>query len=410
MDKGADVVVPDSFRITKMEKYGNAIETRDSIYSQAENSLYQPGQIVKFIFPSVHSDFRRSLFSFKVNGTVGTGGSYTRFDCATQGMSCIIERVRILFGSTSVLDINDYNLLDAIVKTTYNTNWVTGTGALLEGCGSTATRATNFADPTRTYMISLAHLVHLFDQPLPLLNVASAMSIEITLAPAAKCIESDHTGFTYNIIDCEYHYDYVGTTSAWDNYFKSFIINQGSYQIPYRGYQNYQQTFAASATTASSNLPFNFNAMLGLSLVMRNSADVADATVDNKLTTLNYNAVISSKIRLNNIYYPTDSSRSLQDLYYEYLKNFGKCYEDDVRGGATYGVSSFVDAYWLARHSEDNRENVLMNGLQTSGSGTSVVKQIEFGAGLAAEQLATYFAEYNDVLKIFPNGSVQHFM
>jgi len=165
------VVLSPELALTENFKLGGVLSRQD-VYQQAENNVYSPGQKVQFYLPSQVSDLRDHSVQFKITGTAyGAPATVTRF---VPGIAGIFNRLEILFGSTTVMDIVNVGLLKNIIRYGKSTNYQVQTGKLLEGTDpSTVDRNTEFANPNRVYAVNFN--IGLLNRIIPLAKIKSQL-------------------------------------------------------------------------------------------------------------------------------------------------------------------------------------------------------------------------------------------
>lgn len=402
--------LPKDIALQENFKYGGVISRQD-VYQQAEQTNYLPNQKMQFYLPSNMSDLREHTIQFKINGTAyGAPATFTRFE---QGISCIFNRLEILFGSTTVMDIVNPNLLKSIIRYASPKNYTDSTGKLLEGTGDATARNADFANAARVYAVNFK--CGLLNKVLPLNKVASQLVIRLTLADPLDCLVTDNvtgTAGTYQVIDPEFHYSVLVMSAEWNNLYDKLVKERGGINICYRTFSNFQSTNSLLTGVQNSQvvLPFRYSSLLSIMYVMRNSADLQNPLIEGKTTQFNFNNISGSRYKIDSVYYPTDTTRSVQDLYTEFLDTWNLGYYSDVLIGENYESTTFVQAQPLAKHIKDNRDiNGSINGLNTTSSGTSIVNEVRFSAGIPQAQEVNFWACHENVVKFLPNGSCQLF-
>jgi len=405
------VVLSPELALTENFKLGGVLSRQD-VYQQAENNVYSPGQKVQFYLPSQVSDLRDHSVQFKITGTAyGAPATVTRF---VPGIAGIFNRLEILFGSTTVMDIVNVGLLKNIIRYGKSTNYQVQTGKLLEGTDpSTVDRNTEFANPNRVYAVNFN--IGLLNRIIPLAKIKSQLIIRLTLAGAVDVLVTDNatgTAGNYEVRDAEFHYCALVMGAAWNSLYDSVVSKRNGFEICYRTYSNFQNTNALQAGTTNSQivLPYRYSSLLSICYIMRNSADIIDPLSDTKLTQFNYNDINTSRLKVNSTYYPLDNTRSLQDLYTQYADTFGISYYADTYAAISFGTSTFIQATSLMRHPKENRAiKGSLNGLNTVSSGTSIVTEVRFNSAIAATQQIDFFSEQEECVKFLPNGAIQYY-
>ena len=353
----SEVRVPPEIALQKEYKLGGVI-SRTDVYQQAEQSQYNSGQQIKIYLPSNVSDLREHTFQFRINGTAyGAPATFTRFG---QGISCIFQRLEVLFGPTKVLDIENIDVLKSIIRLNQPVNYTEGSGALLEGTSATAaTRNADFTNANRVYAVNFD--IGILKRILYLNKINVQMIIRLTLSQPERCLETDNvtgTAGDYQVLDPEFHYSALVMSQSWDDMYNRMVAESGGYKYTYRTYMNFQNTnaLAAGVSNAQIVLPFRYSSLVSVEYVMRNAADLNDPLTLGKNTVFNFNNINSARLKVDNVYYPTDAARSVQDIYTEYLDSQGICYYADVLIASNYTTTTFVRGTPLMKHPKDNRD------------------------------------------------------
>ena len=406
----SSVRIPPEIALQNEYVLGGVI-SRTDVYQQAEQAQYNAGQQIKINLPSNVSDLREHTLQFRINGTAyGAPATFTRFG---QGISCIFQRLEVLFGTQKVMDIENIDLLKSIIRYKAPVNYTEGSGALLEGTSATAaTRNADFLNANRVYAVNFN--IGILKRILYLNKINSQLIIRLTLQQPVYCLETDNIGGTagtYQVLDSEFHYSALVMSAEWDSMYDRLVAENGGYSYTYRTYYHFPSSnvLLAGSTNGQAVLPFRFSSIISIYYVMRNLADVDDATALGKQTVFNFNDVNQARLKVDNVYYPSDAARSLQDLYTEFLDTAGISYYADVLAATNYGTTSFIRGTPLMKHPKDNRDIYgSINGINTASSGTSVVCEIRTGTPIAATQQLDFFACFEAEVKFLPNGSVTY--
>ena len=135
--------------------YGGVLARVENYEAARPPSGYLPGQLCTIQMPIGMMDFRGHSLQFTIQGTPGTGATYTRL---SSDIRCIFKRLVISFGSKPVLDIMDYNVLCNILNNTKDVNWPGTFGKACNGVGSAAERNGWFTNVNKVYAIQLYDL------------------------------------------------------------------------------------------------------------------------------------------------------------------------------------------------------------------------------------------------------------
>lgn len=162
------------------------------------------GQTIKFILPaSGYLNPCETTLNFNVQVAAGTSAASGTLNLALQdNIQSIFRRVRILYGSLVLEDIQDYATLSRIITycTTPPRGIRNGVG-MFEGVGrfnrrlnyhrlpATTAGNTPVASTVRRYSIQLYAGLFMQRKLIPLKWMSSQLQIEIELAPANECIE-----------------------------------------------------------------------------------------------------------------------------------------------------------------------------------------------------------------------------
>lgn len=406
----SEVLAPAELALQKEYKLGGVI-SRNDVYQQAEQAQYNSGQQIKFYLPSNVSDLREHTMQFRINGTAfGAPATFTRFGA---GISCIFQRLEVLLGPTKIMDIENIDVLKTIIRYCKPVAYTEGSGAILEGTSATlATRNADFLDATRVYAVNFD--IGILKRVLYLDKLNVQFIIRLTLNQPNRCLETDNVGGTpgdYQVLDPEFHYAALVMSPQWNQRYNEVVNKFNGYKYTYRTYMNFQNTnaLAAGVTNAQLVLPFRYSSLVSVMYVMRNAADLNNPLILGKNTVFNFNAITSARLKVDNVYYPVDASRSVQDIYSEFLDSEDLDYYCDVFIATNYRTTTFVRATPLMKHPKDNRDIYgSINGLNTASSGTSIVSEIRTGAPIAATQQLDVFARFEAEVTFLPNGSVTY--
>lgn len=404
------LVAPAEISLKEEFRHGGVV-SRTDVYQQAEQSQYNSGGQIKFYLPSNVSDLRKHTFQFRINGTAfGAPATFTRFG---QGISCIFQRIEILFGSTKVFDCENVDLIKTIMRYCKPVAYTEGSGAILEGTtANAATRNADFLNADLVYAVNFD--LGILNRVLYLDKLNVQLIIRLTLNQPNRCLETDNVGGTpgdYQVVDPEFHYSALVMSEAWNNRYNQVVAERGGYDYTFRSIANLQDTsgLGVGVSNAQIVLPFRYSSLTSIMYVMRNAADLNNPLILGKNTVFNFNAINSARTKINNTYYPVDSARSVQDIYTEFLDSIGLSYYADVFIAANYRTNTFVRATPLMKHPHDNRDIYgSIQGLNTTTSGTSIISEIRTGAPIAALQQIDFFAVFEAKVTFQANGSVTY--
>lgn len=357
--------------LPKNLKYGNKVESSSAaaytsnIAPQNGTGPYGAGQTIIINIPTRNNlVLIGSESTLKFSLTVTNGGAnaadYIRLDRA--GASGVIERLRLYSGSNLLEDVSSYGLLMANLLSLQSSNAsVRGKMNITNGlrndniveCNTTAAAGTNvtsgraFICPggeklwsateanviaggatttARTYSISLLSILgSLGSQYVPLfaMTAGGPLRLELQLADGPNrfiCAQQDLTAFS--VSNVEYIGSFLELSDQSMQIINASLMGQPlQYVIP--SYRNYVFTQTLPNGGAQMNVPIaaKFSSLKSLFAVMRNSAQINNATFFPFSSTTyglsNYNLRIGSKI------VPAKSPASLTEFFTEACKAIG---------------------------------------------------------------------------------------
>jgi len=244
-----EVVVPWNARYSFPSQANKAVKITPRIPPK-NGSQFTPGQIIRVEFPAqgyvnpINTTFEFDVTLVGYTGAIGTGSQQTWFQ---NNIQSIFNRVRLLYGSTPLEDIMNYNLIVRSLTEWTSTNQngtidqvsiAEGIGGFCEGFqakdvsplpgaqhvrktfiqgfdtsgpnlvglvspysvpnkqsgGYTPVPTGNTSYSTRRYQVNLALGLLTQDKLIPVKFMASQLAIELTLETAAACIISNTNG------------------------------------------------------------------------------------------------------------------------------------------------------------------------------------------------------------------------
>ena len=363
--------------------------------------LGKTSTIMRFKFPSNCIDFSNSTLQFQIT-QAGTPGTYSRM---SQNISCIIYKMRILFGSQEIFLTENFNLLHSYLTLYNQTSWFTGLGQLYQGMGNSTYRNSE-TNSGNTYMLHFGPFVELLDRVLPLNLVNEQFIVELTLANPETCMETDYTNFSYSLTNVEWHYDTIQLEDNYNNLLKEKILSTEGLCIPFRNFQNYIDTSVTSGVLKPQiQLPYRYLALQGVISLLRNAANVASATVNDKFASyLGFSNFVNSVIRINNVLLPADRVNNTNEVLELNLQLFKKHYDDDV----------YIASNWPQYFSMDfplgqdlkGYDDEQLQGISAATSGFSIIHQFQLSSN-AVNLENQYFGINGACLRILPNGGVK---
>lgn len=394
---------PPPLGLEKELSYVGLLARNAAFVSFIPEGPYNAGQIAYVDFPNTMMDLRKAFLHFTVTGTPGTGSTYNRFNFDIRS---IIKRVEVLIGSRVVVDISNFNVLSNMLNNLMDVNLFSTVGQISGGTGSQAQRNAAFANST--YDVQMYHFnTSFFQSILPLQKLATNVRLRLTFANANECIETDGTNPTYVVSNLQFHYNVLIPDEKFNSLWDSKIRGDGIHWT-YETFSNFQTTnlLANGTNNATQILNYKFNSLLGVLMVMRDSANIYNFAANDKLNKYNYNGLNLFRLRISSQSYPIDPSRSIGDLYFALIETFGISARFPTYGSTNYGSSSFIAGVPLAKHTLENRDGADIGGLATV-LGTSILCDMGFSSPLDGNNTVDFFSIQHNTITFLPNGSIE---
>ena len=289
------VFVPPSLQF-KPVKQGLAAR-RVPVKWRAEQQTYSSNnnKLIRIILPNnALYDTRGGYLTFDVNLTV-TGGTYKRVHT---GIFSIFNRLRVLFSSTEVEDLRDYNRIYSALWEMINPTLTTSNLAMSLGFGTQADRD-NAGGTTTSYACPMFSGV-LNTELLPFDNVASGMVLELYLEDGTACIETDGTNPIITISNIVFHMERLELDAAYRSFIASYVRASGLTL----GFTTWERFTQALPGGTIQNITINSKAssVNGILNFLILSTDLNNTLVNNKFLTWlplslqQYNVLINGTI------------------------------------------------------------------------------------------------------------------
>lgn len=335
-----------------------------------------------------------SYLSFEAS-TSAPGAGFTRF---SDGIHTIFERLRITWGSLVVEDIEDVNLLTSMYyRMGASQDWKDSVG-IKYGFGTTGQR--NTAATTARYSIPLFSDFLKFSKDIPVGEVEVPLRIELTLAPAADCLESDQVNPTYTLTDVKLVVEMIDVDQSVAGQL-SQQVKTNSIHIPYRSFARYTENLTGISNQVKINSSHT-NVKYLLS-VMRVQANLSVATTIGKFDVYAFNGLTSVQSRINGRLHPQEAIEcrgGASELYQELLKvtKTGLLTHDYTSFAAAnlYGSSQSVIGLLMEAFESSGG---LVSGQDTSKNSANLELHLNFSGAPAATQLDTFVA-FDSVIKL----------
>lgn len=248
----------------------------------------------------------RSILTFD-QGFLNFGASCSASDGSpvffTQMISNLISRVRVLVGSTVILDQIDKNVFESFnYAFSRAPNYDATIGYSSQGIGTVVDRKSWASG--KTYMIPL-NLSLLTSEEFIMAN-NQGLIIEFYLAPATAVVCNDITTSPTAVLD------YLITNPRilcheviYQPDLQADLLAISPVIYNYVNYKSFTSTIVAGSSTFQYSIPIKVQSLRRIIAFMRPSANVNNPNmVDNLTTDFQYNDCVQYQLRVDNTYYP----------------------------------------------------------------------------------------------------------
>lgn len=219
---------------------------------------FTPGSTIRIDFPA--DNYLNCLnsvlqFDYFNDGLAGSAGAQARFNC---GGHSLIKRLRIMYGSLVIEDIQEYATLTRIfVESGMDQSYKTSAGQILEGFDQVA--GDTGVVVARTLCLNLFSGLLTCKKLIPLKWMAAQFTIEITLSSFGEAVYGNSalnsgllTGDTYRIENVNYIAEMLEFDSMYDTAFYAGLV-QGGVPLKFSSWH----FFPFSVTSTSQSYQIN---------------------------------------------------------------------------------------------------------------------------------------------------------
>jgi hypothetical protein len=390
----------------------SGVTRRKEVYANAQSTVVNPNQPIKFFIANdgetVANDYKDSTVNFFAPGVISSGtGTFCSYSQPT-GITCIFNKLEVQYGSVQVIQVLNYNLLFAmwLMSQPINT-WLT-TYNITMGCASTQTQANaDFLNAAKWYSVPIGKICELLDVTWPSGLVKDQLQINLYLEQASNCIQTDYTGqnATYSVVNAQFHYSELELSPALGAMLREKRDSTGI-SIPYSTYGNYETNGINGSTSIQNVLPFSYQRFTGMLCVARNSALVNLQSTVNKLGAFElYNQLQSTKLKINNQYYPNDKCYGPIELYNHFLESYDIDFNKDTYAGSSWTTQMQINLSCAQFQNHLVVDNNMITGLDVSTSSSTLIHEM-VTTGLPNTVLFDYYAQYIAMVVIGKGGSI----
>lgn len=351
--------------------------------------------------------------------TVGIIGSFV------PDIRSIISRMTVNFGSKTILDIDNWGLLQNVFNYTNDPLWNSYNGSVLVASDpSQANRQEYFTTPTKVYTCRLnlsTGIQSIFNKMLPLQKLGTQFTIYLYLSDPVYVISTNipvigSVAPSYTVNQVELHYITSTPTDGWNRKFDTMVRSNPGITFTYRTFDNQQDTstLIAGITSASKFLTFKYTSLLGLLIIFQPTGLSTTWNADNKMNYFYNPGVNLLRLKIGGQFYPTDSSTNDGDVFGRLLTMTGIGTQTPISAsqywnynGADPSFSTYIACCPISKHPNSIRRDnrIAITGLNTSVA-TSMQLDLGFSPALPANLTMNIWAYYESTIVINPNGSV----
>ncbi len=403
--KNFPVVIPDN---VKFHQAKVALQAKRTVIKiRAENQTYSSAnnQQIRIKFPNnALYDTRYGYFTCNLTVTA-TGGTYVRL---ANGAFSAFDRLHNIFGSSEIEDIRNYNELQNIVWNATVLPDVTGSiGVPNMGFGTQLQR--NGYAAGHNFVIPLYSGV-LNTELLPVHNVNAGLIIELFLANAVNCVETDGTNPVVVADNIIFYVERMDMDSAYTAFIKNWVATYGL-QIGFVSWERYVNSLN---TGTQQNITINNRASSvdGFYNIFVNSAQIANTTINDKFVNWTNPGLIQYNMLINGSIYPDEPIDTLTNnaaqAYCIYLRWLNKQRLDGAIDlqvpipAQFFNVNQFLFIMDMNPYPGQN----LIVPFSTLGNNATIILNLTFAAPIAANLQLNTWVRYYKQIAIYGNGMV----
>jgi hypothetical protein len=411
MSNVRSVIPQDLDFFSDIERLGGVLNSVDT-YENAQQNNISNGQIVHFFYTQSDAlDLRESFLRFQLQGNLNGSGTVGAFQ---NGISCVINRLRLLWGAETLIDLVNFNvvymnyLMSKTVQTFSNTFNI-----MMATSDNLATRQANFTNINKVYTVYLGWIATFLNKIIPIGAANQQLHLELTLETPSYCITSDSVNPTFQMLTPQFHYKKITYTEVYRNMLMNKLKTSGSISILFLNYSNYVQPVPAGTTFIQITAPWKYSRAIGYNVIARNSANISSLTQDNKFTIYdNANIIVNYRSKVNNDYYPQDAVNGNTESYDSYLEYHDLPYQIDTYAGTNWtsaDPSFYERCLNINQHPKHlNMDDFKIQGIDTSLGSSTWVDESKYSApGTAANQQWDFFVQFFSCVSIDMYGNIK---
>jgi hypothetical protein len=210
---------------------------------------FAPGSIVRIEFPA--DNYLNALNSVLALDITPTAVSPTYLRLQRQGAHCAIKRLRILYGSLVLEDIQEYSTLVRIfTEAGVQSDYFDSLGGILDGMYDTQTGGNALVgnnQPT-SYCLNLLSGLLTCKKLIPLKWMAAQLAIELTLGSGEETLITDGTNPSYSVTNVNFIAEMLEFDSTYDTAFYAGLV-QGGVPLKFSSWHYHTSNVVGSNTS-----------------------------------------------------------------------------------------------------------------------------------------------------------------
>lgn len=379
------------------------VQPRDGVTTYTVTQSSQ--QPLRFVLPnSYYANLHNIALRFSASITGGTTPSFNNL------ISCLFQRIRVLYNSTVLLDERNYNLKEMIYY--YATGSNNSNNDAWLGVGNQATRRTWASGSGREYiMYPFRNLCEDKLFPVPLLN--GNLYIELYPANPNTIIESATAVTNFVISNPVFIYDGIVPSQEYESQLIA-MMNAGKCQYLWKANNYYINPM--TSTNNQIRLPEVCKSLRKIYAIQRLGANIVDVSANNKLDNWAFNAVSQYSFKINGLVIPAEPvavSSNASEAYWNMLHAiYDHSQLDDpfeiFKNNTLISYSNYTTDKFLIAHQFDKYKaggaNSITSGLDLTQNSAGILMNVVMSA--TADNNAEVFIERDVVCVIGADRNV----
>lgn len=411
------VVIPEAIRF-RQSKSALAAK-RVPVKIRAENQTYSSNnnRQIRIMFPNnTLYDTRYGFLTFDLSITT-TGGTYKRM---ANGIFSAFDRLHIIYNSTEVDDLRDYNRIQNVIWYSSIDPDVTANIAQMPingtsggmGLGTQAERnvvgsgTTSYACPLYSGILNT--------ELLPVQDISGGMIIELYIGDPTSYVETDGTNPQVTISNVLFYVERLELDSDYMSFIKGYIATNGLQM----GFCTFERYINSLTTGAQQNLTINNknSSVDSFYNLFLNSATISTTTVNDKFQIWTNPGLTQYNMLVNGTIYPDEPIDTLTNGAYQafqiYCRNQGKWALNVMIPLKPpipfqfFNSDSFLFIVDMQPYPEDASQG-LINPFTTLGNNATIILKLVFAGVIAANLQCDTWVRFFRQVAIRRNGSVQ---